>query len=117
MKRTQQAMPETWRVVAKGGRFVLIHERSGLPLDPLPEDELIRQMVGMGLWESLVQRLELSTDRLLNHAKASSPAEGRINARVAEGNYGVIAQARAASPTILRLTRDRQIALDLGEAA
>lgn len=119
MKRSKLVVaPDTWRVVAVDGLLIHVHEHSGQPLSSFPEEVQIRTLIGMGRWEVLAARLEVTTARLLNHEMTHGPHAQRRNEEVAAANFGILALARAHQQDVTRLmARDRQIMLDLGRAA
>lgn len=112
------AAPTTWRVVERAGQLVHIHGISGASLASFDAETQASTMLGMAQWELLAYRLELTSERLLSRAQVLGPSARKRDAEIAEANFAALMMARSTPSEVRRLAAtDRQLELDMGEAA
>lgn len=103
--------PETWRVAREDGRLIFLSQTSGRPLEREDERRQIEVMHGMAVWALLVNALEVTNGRLLNHAMAA-PNQQRQLRRITDRNHAILALATP-TPETIRALLDSQPQLNL----
>lgn len=103
--------PETWRVAREDGRLIFLSQTSGRPLEREGQERQIEVMHGMAVWSLLVNALEVSNGRLLNHAMASRHQQRQLR-RITDRNHAVLALATP-TPEAVRALLDTEPQLNL----